>query len=422
MNKVMKVRKSLASLLALLIGVQLWAQLPRSEDFHVRYSLSEAVVLSRHNLRAPLSSPGSFISRITPYSWYDFGVGAAELTMKGGVLEAINGQFFHKWVVSEGLFEENEAPSDDELHIYANSMQRTITTARYFCAGFVPMKTVTVKHEDLPFHMDPRFDLAFGDDISDREWAVIRDEYDAAYGAEDIRKASEALQPAYDLLSKILDIKNSPAFRDGSFRGFNNHNSSIVCHTGSEAYMTVTINEARQAADALLLQYYFNPDPVAAAFGREMSPEDWRMISNIITVRDEIRFSSPFVQRYVSKGLREYISDALLKEGRKFTFICGHDTNILNVLKSMHVCEYSLPESIEQVTPIGCKLVFEKWTDASGHDFIGVNLVYQTAAQLRECTLLDLNTPPGIVPLKFEGLEANEDGLYPLDMMIQRLQ
>ena len=417
----MKGKKITVLLLLLLCGVQIWAQIPRSDEFHGKYRLSGVVVFSRHNIRAPLSAPGSFISRVTPYGWHDFGVNTAELTMKGAVLETINGQFFHKWVVSEGLFPENAEPSGDELYVLSNSMQRTIATARYFSTGFMPMKTVAVNHKGALNAMDGDFTLALGEDITRKEWKRIRAEYEAAYSPDDIREASRALQPVYDLLAEILDLRNSEAYADGSFTGFDNHNSSVVLAVGKEPSMGASLGAAVSVADALILQYYEEPDSRKAAFGRELTAEEWRMLGRVIAVRDEIRFSSPFVQRYVSRRMRGLIADALQNDGRKFTFLCGHDTNILNILKVLRTVDYDTPDAIESGTPVGSKIVFEKWTDAEGNAFIGVNHVYQTVEQLRNNTLLDLATPPDVIPLQFEGMTPNEDGLYPLEMMIVRL-
>ena len=53
-------------------------------------------------------------------------------------------------------------------------------------------------------------------------------------------------------------------------------------------------------------------------------------------------------------------------DSRKFTFLCGHDSNIASVDAALGVEEYSLPNSIEKKTPIGSKLVFEKWVDNAG--------------------------------------------------------
>lgn len=394
----------------------------RSREFHEKYKLAEVVVFSRHNIRSPLAEPGSFISGVTPYTWHDFGVKASELTAKGGVLEIINGQFFRKWLVSEGLFFESVEPDDDEIYVLSNSKQRTIATARCFLAGFMPTKEIAVNHVGKLNDMDPDFALSIGPDVTEDQWKQIKAEYEAEYDSVGIRKASKALQPNYDLLSDILNLRCSPAYRDGSFEGFNDHNSVINFPEGDEPRMTASINDACTVADALILQYYEEPDLQKVAFGKNLTVEQWQMLSRIIEKRDEIRFHSTFVQRYVSQRQRKLIADALQTEGRKFTYFCGHDTNLLNILKAMRVLEYDIPDAIEVSTPIGSKIVFEKWIDESGNAFVGVSHIYQTICQLRENTFLDLSTTPDCIHLQFEGMQANAEGLYPLDMMIQRLQ
>ena len=55
------------------------AQIERSTDFHDRYTLQEAVVLSRHNIRSPLSGPESALGRITPHEWLAWSSAPSEL-------------------------------------------------------------------------------------------------------------------------------------------------------------------------------------------------------------------------------------------------------------------------------------------------------------------------------------------------------
>ena len=64
-------------------------------------------------------------------------------------------------------------------------------------------------------------------------------------------------------------------------------------------------------------------------------------------------------------------------------------------------------------TPIGSKLVFEKWSDGT-EDYVAVNLVYQSVYQLQGRMLLSLDTPPMVMPVTVKGLTANSDGLYRL--------
>ena len=84
--------------------------------------------------------------------------------------------------------------------------------------------------------------------------------------------------------------------------------------------------------------------------------------------------------------------------------------------------DYSLPQTIEKKTPIGCKLVIEKWEDAEGQIFAALNLVYQSTEQLRNMSLLDLENPPMVFPIRLKGLNANADGLYPFVAVLGRMK
>ena len=64
-------------------------------------------------------------------------------------------------------------------------------------------------------------------------------------------------------------------------------------------------------------------------------------------------------------------------------------------------------------TPIGSKLVFEKWSDGS-EDYVAINLVYPTYSQMHARTLLSLEEPPMVQTVTVEGLTTNSDGLYRL--------
>ena len=95
------------------------AQVPHSNDFHNRYTLSEVVVFSRHNIRAPLSGKGSELERITPHQWYSWSSGPSHLSLKGGVMETMMGQYFHEWLVKEGLFmEDSTSPYVNIVAVY----------------------------------------------------------------------------------------------------------------------------------------------------------------------------------------------------------------------------------------------------------------------------------------------------------------
>lgn len=121
------------------------------------YKLKEMVVLSRHNVRAPLSTKGSDLYKITPHEWIEWSSGASELSLLGGNLETLTGQYFRKYLVDKGLMVENEIPDKNAVRFYANSMQRTIATAQYFSSGFLPLANVDVEYHMEIGNMDPVF-------------------------------------------------------------------------------------------------------------------------------------------------------------------------------------------------------------------------------------------------------------------------
>lgn len=103
--------------------------------------------------------------------------------------------------------------------------------------------------------------------------------------------------------------------------------------------------------------------------------------------------------------------DELRSPNRKFTFLVGHDSNIGSVASALGVEEYELPGTIEKKTPIGCKLVVEKFLGPDGKEYADINLAYQSVDQLRNMELLNLDNPPLIYPLSLKGLQKNADSL-----------
>jgi hypothetical protein len=117
------------------------------------------------------------------------------------------------------------------------------------------------------------------------------------------------------------------------------------------------------------------------------------------------------------KGL-EGIHEELLADGRIFSFLCGHDSNIASVLAALGVKEYSLSDTIEPKTPIGVKLVFARFLTEDNEAWDTVSLVYQSTQQLRDLSLLTPENPPMEHFLEFEGVETNADHMIAEDDLL----
>ncbi|WP_314707100.1 histidine-type phosphatase [Prevotella denticola] len=387
------------------------AQLQRSEAFKGKYKLKEVVILSRHNIRSPLSTNGSTLSKMTPHEWTEWSSAASELTLRGGVLETEMGQFFRKWTVEEGLFKENYVPTVDEVNLYANSMQRCIATAQYFSSGFMPVAGLHVNHRYVPSKMDPVFFPRLTKSSEAFRTEAMK-QINAMGGKDGLVGISKGLKDSYDIISKVLDMKQSEYYKKGEVKDFVDNDTRITLNLNQEPGMKGSLKNANSASDAFILQYYEEPDALKAAFGHKLSLEDWTKIARIKDVYGDVLFTAPIIAVNVAHPLLQYMYDELNADTRKFTFLCGHDSNIASVDAALGVEDYSLPNSIEKKTPIGSKLVFEKWVDAAGKAYVAINLVYQSTGQLKQMSLLDLRHTPQIYALKLKGLTQNTDGLY----------
>lgn len=388
-----------------------WAQTKRSPEFKEKYTLKEVVILSRHNIRSPLSDNGSTLGKLTPHRWTNWSAASSELTLRGGVLETMMGQFFRKWLVSEGLFTENYVPNADEVNFYANSMQRTIATAQYFSSGFMPVANVAVRHRYAPSKMDPVFFPRLTK-VSEAFCSDAMNQIAAMGGKKGVRGINEGLEDSYRIIADVLDLKDSPACKSGETCAFDDYDTQIILKKGEEPAMKGSLKLANSASDAFILQYYEEADAQKAAFGHDISISDWEKIARIKDVYGDVLFTAPVVAYNVAHPLLVYMNDELNSDVRKFTFLCGHDSNIASVNAALEVEDYELPSSIEKKTPIGSKLVFEKWIDKSGNEFVAINLVYQTTEQLRNIEMLDLDHSPMVYQLQLKGLKLNADGLY----------
>ena len=370
-------------------------------------TLERVVILSRHNIRSPLSGSGSLLGDITPHAWFAWTSRPSELSLRGAVLETLMGQYFRLRLEKEGLFPENYRPEEGAVRFYANAKQRTLATARYFSAGLLPVAAVPIESHAAYDTMDPVFEpkLNFATEAYARDAAAQISERGGVAGLNGI---FAGLGDAVSLLTETADIEQSEAWRSGQYRDFLSGDAELILEEGREPKLNGSIRNAVSVADAMTLQYYEEADARKAAFGHELTDEDWRLIHSIVDTYTDVLFCSPLVSVNVAHPLLEEIRAELTADGRKFTFLCGHDSNIAGVLAALHCGDYLLPETVEQHTPIGVKLVFERWVTPGNEAYYTVSLVYQSTAQLRSMEQLTLEHPPVIYPLILEG--AEEDG------------
>ena len=390
------------------------AFMPRPAGFDDRYAREEMVILSRHNIRSPISGPGSVVSRITPHAWFDWSSVPGELSLRGGALEVEMGQFFREWLIGEGFIGKNAVPEAGTVRFYANSIQRTRATARAFAAGMFPMADIPVEQHTPLGTMDPVFNPVITK-ITDSFLAKAHAEIEAMGGLDAPVKAN------YALLEKVLDMRKAPAATHDTL-SFSQFPSTIRFEVNKEPIMGGGLKMATSASDALTLQYYEEPDAVKAGFGHKLTLADWAALSGVKDWYQEMLFGVPSIAVNTSHPLLKELLSELRVPGRRFAFLCGHDSNIGGILAALRAEPYSAPLAIETKTPIGGKIVIQKFRGSDGRLYADLWLVYASAAQLRGLTLLSPSCPPMALPLHLRGLVPNADGLYLLSDLEQRFQ
>lgn len=378
------------------------------------YILEEEVVFSRHNIRSPLSGPGSVIDSVTPFEWVNWGVETSYLTERGGHIEQKMGHWFREDLDDFTSFDENNTL------IYSNSKQRTIKTAENFIAGFDnSLPLFYLFHDD---RMDPLFNPAFtvmNDNLEERILADMN-ALGGVPGTDNepykgILAAVESISNDIRFMEEVIGFKDSPYAKKRGIEHLPLSDMSIILTLGEEPMMKGDYKLVNSIADAVVLQYY----ETGKAFGKDISFDDIRRIGRVKTVYDEVLFANHTTAILVSNPLVKKIKEELCNSARKFIFLCGHDSNIASIIAALRMKLPTTVNAAEFSSPIGSKIVFRKYRKGNSK-FISVNLVYASVFQLRESQSIDLLNPPMILPIEFDGLSRNSDGFYKMEDVLHR--
>ena len=337
------------------------------------YQLEQVVVISRHNLRNSLKA----------------GDDRGLLTLRGGEMETLMGQYFEARLRAQGLFPKNAQPSVGEVRFYANSYQRTIATAKYFSAGAFPIANIPIEYHRALGQKDRIF-------LPPTDPALVK----KLQAEVDWKKALDSVRKEIATVERLSGEKLNP----------DDFNLMKIRSEVVEWEPQGSAKKIGLAADALLMDYY---DGKVSYSDDEM--RDVAKISSFLIDR-------PLCAKVFASPMLAVVSDELNTPGRKFSFICGHDSNLSNVLTAIGVEEYTLPGTIEWRVPIASKIVIKKFRGSDGNEYARFSLVYPAAAQIVNREMLTLDNPPMKVPLKLRGLQmVDADAIYKLSDVLQRL-
>ena len=395
---------------AAVAGIVLLASNAQAQTVPEGYQLQQVLMMSRHNLRAPLANNGSVLEQSTPNKWPEWDVPGGQLTTKGGVLEGYMGHYMREWLAEQGMVKSGECPPPYTVYAYANSLQRTVATAQFFITGAFPGCDIPVHHQEKMGTMDPTFNPVITDDS-----AAFSEQAVAAMEKE---LSKLQLTDSYQLLEKIVNYKDSPACKEKQQCSLVDGKNTFSAKYQQEPGVSGPLKVGNSLVDAFTLQYYEGFPMDQVAWGEIKSDQQWKVLSKLKNGYQDSLFTSPEVARNVAKPLVSYIDKALVTDrtsAPKITVLVGHDSNIASLLTALDFKPYQLHDQNER-TPIGGKIVFQRWHDSKANrDLMKIEYVYQSAEQLRNADALTLQAPAQRVTLELSGCPIDADGFCPMD-------
>ena len=395
---------------ATVAGIVLLASNAQAQTVPEGYQLQQVLMMSRHNLRAPLANNGSVLEQSTPNKWPEWDVPGGQLTTKGGVLEVYMGHYMREWLAEQGMVKSGECPPPDTVYAYTNSLQRTVATAQFFITGAFPGCDIPVHHQEKMGTMDPTFNPVITDDS-----AAFSEQAVAAMEKE---LSKLQLTDSYQLLEKIVNYKDSPACKEKQQCSLVDGKNTFSAKYQQEPGVSGPLKVGNSLVDAFTLQYYEGFPMDQVAWGEIKSDQQWKVLSKLKNGYQDSLFTSPEVARNVAKPLVSYIDKALVTErtsAPKITVLVGHDSNIASLLTALDFKPYQLHDQNER-TPIGGKIVFQRWHDSKANrDLMKIEYVYQSAEQLRNADALTLQAPAQRVTLELSGCPIDANGFCPMD-------
>ena len=395
---------------AAVAGIVLIASNAQAQTVPEGYQLQQVLMMSRHNLRAPLANNGSVLEQSTPNKWPEWDVPGGQLTTKGRVLEVYMGHYMREWLAEQGMVKSGECPPPDTVYAYANSLQRTVATAQFFITGAFPGCDIPVHHQEKMGTMDPTFNPVITDDS-----AAFSEQAVAAMEKE---LSKLQLTDSYQLLEKIVNYKDSPACKEKQQCSLVDGKNTFSAKYQQEPGVSGPLKVGNSLVDAFTLQYYEGFPMDQVAWGEIKSDQQWKVLSKLKNGYQDSLFTSPEVARNVAKPLVSYIDKALVTDrtsAPKITVLVGHDSNIASLLTALDFKPYQLHDQNER-TPIGGKIVFQRWHDSKANrDLMKIEYVYQSAEQLRNADALTLQAPAQRVTLELSGCPIDANGFCPMD-------
>jgi 4-phytase / acid phosphatase len=380
--------------------------------------LKLVIIFGRHSVRAPVA-PNSYLNSYSVRPYPVFSVGPGILTENGARLSTILGSYYRLWLTKEGLLTGNDLADAPFVYFRANVLQRTRATAQAIATGMLPGAALSIDWQQQG--SDPLFDPVGA--------GVARFDQRKAMAAVNGRLGgnSQSLTSAY---ASELALTRSVLF------GYPASQTPVPATPAGTVDVTTLPMDVTAGTPALpvniggLITVVNTIDPFVMEYADGLPASDvgWGQLtvggvgetSRFITLAWDLLFRTPYLAGVQSSNLASHIVRSMLQSatGNSMTGALGYpsskvvmlvasDVNVTGLAGLFHL-DWMLPGYQANFCSPGGALVFQlRQSQSTGEYIVRASYIAQTLDQLRNRTVLTLNTPPASAPVFIPGCSSH---------------
>jgi 4-phytase/acid phosphatase len=374
-----------------------------------------AIVLTRHGVRAPISSNDSMAS-LASQPWPKWEVDTAIQTPHGNLLMAYMGDYYRARFVAAGLLSGDPAKDGPLVFVRADNDQRTMETGRILGKALVQAGEPDV-HSLPEGTKDPLF-RAVAAHVGHPDPSVAAAAVLGTMGG-DPRNMERAFAPQFAELEGILYGPGGPP------AGSPFNAPSVVSPGRGDNFVEVNgpFHEAERCVDAFLLEYTDGKPSGEVGWGKV----DGKALTDLLTLHElyfDLVCRTHYVAQVEGSNMASHIIDtleqaalgqpvpgALGPAGERVVVLVGHDSTIANIGGLLDL-DWWVPGTQKNPMLPGGAMVFELRRRAGPQDsfYVRISYVTQTLEQMREANPLTRDNPPALAPIFIPGCSGPGPG------------
>jgi 4-phytase/acid phosphatase len=390
---------------AVIAGQCMPAQHPSTahkEDSELVY----VIYVSRHGVRSPTGN-AELYNHYSSAAWPSWSVAPGYLTPHGYQLMKLFGAYDGRLLRSEHLLSGQGCADTRRVTFRADSDERTQETAKALAEGIFPGCAVAIDALKEGTN-DPLFHLP-ANEIKPADAALAASAIQGRIG-NDVDGVTSAYRASLSNLESVLADCGTPV-PDHSRASLLNIPGSVTPGEGDHiAEMRGPLNTAATLTENFLLEYTEDLDAKDVGWGC-VDGTNLRTFINLHTVASDLALRTSAVAipqsanllQAIDRSIQQVITGkpvagAIGKPLDKVLFLVGHDTNLSNIAGALRL--NWLIDGRRDDTPPGSALLIQLWRSPAKREYsVRLQFTTQTLEQMRNASLLDLDSPPPQVPV-----------------------